>query len=617
MRRRDPAETADGHLRAGRIAQARAIYEGLRRDEPTHVRALCGLGTIALRGGEFARALDLIGSAAAIAPGDGVALGNLGVVYLARNQLPEAEDCLRRAIHLDPERAELRANLANVLLAGGDGERALEAQRHAVRLAPDSVTQRFNLANVLVSTGQPEAAAETYEAALEIEPTHAGALNNLSVLRKRERRLQEAEALLDEAGLSDPLSPDVLANRADVLLKLGRRDEALAAMRRAASLAPGNPRLRASLGIMLLEIGRLDEAGKALAAAMRGAPKDAGIALALARLLRRRDRLDAAQTAADRAGELSSGPSPAGALSVELLLMRGRYAEAWERLDAHAQGRSPQFAEPYPDRDVDLSGSIVRLLAVDGAASLFAARFVPELAARGAAPRVLCPPVLAPLLATVPGVVEVLPRENLDLSLLADDRQPTLTMDSLPHRLRATPERSAPVPFFVLPAHDDPDPAGARPRRVGLWWEGPGPGDALPAALAGVDGVTLVSLQSGSARTGARTLLARSGVVDRGGAIGDFLDLAVAVRGIDVMIAPDGPVAHLAGGLGVETWVMVGRDGSWYWPHTTLPSPWYPSSRSFRQSADGTWTSALQALRAALCESGAAAADRSRLEAPA
>ena len=45
----DPAEIAAAHLAAGRTAEARALYEEVLRAEPTHVRALCGLGAVALR----------------------------------------------------------------------------------------------------------------------------------------------------------------------------------------------------------------------------------------------------------------------------------------------------------------------------------------------------------------------------------------------------------------------------------------------------------------------------------------------------------------------------------------------------------------------------------------
>lgn len=593
----DPAVVAGRHLAAGRVAEAKAIYEDVLQAEPGHVRALCGLGAVALKGGETARALELVGHAVAIAPNDGECVGNLGVVYLARNELAQAEDCLSRALDLAPDRAELHANMASLYLARGDAAMALVAQRRAVELAPEDAGQAFNLANALAAAGRTTDAVEAYEAVLALLPGHVGALNNLSVLHKQAGDLDAAEALLAEARLQDPLNPELLANHADLLLLRGRREEALATMKCAAGLAPGDPRLRAALGSMLLELGRLTEAATELATAMRAAPSDAGIALTLARLLRRQGRLDAAQTTIERVAGLAAEAPAVHALAAELLLLRGRYEEAWDRLAGLPS--SVPLPEPDLSNDAELTGRPIRLVAVDAAASLFAARFLPVLAARGAKPVVLCPPLLAPLLETVSGVAEAVPSPHLDLTALAADGVPTMLLDRLPLRLRATPERwPAAFPVFAVASAPAADAQGGR--RIGIWWEGAGPGEALPAALCGGDRVALVSLQTGPAREQACALLDRQNIVDRGEAISDYRDLAVEIAGLDVVIASDGPVAHLAAGLGVETWVLVDRDGSCYWPAGGAPSPWYPNSRSFAQAADGSWTAALEALRAAL-----------------
>lgn len=606
--RSDPVDLAAGHLAAGRVAEAKAIYEQVLRAEPAHARALCGLGTIALRSGEVARAFELIGHAAAIAPGDGATIGSLAVAYLARNQLPEAEDCCRRALDLAPRLPELHANLANVLAMRGDTDGAIVAQRHAIGLDPDSAVQYFNLANILVARGRPEAAAREYKTALGLDPGHVGALNNLALLLKQAGDLDAAHELLDEAQLRDPLNPELLANQADLLLQSDRPSEALAAMRRAVGLSPQHPQLRASLGAMLLELGHLTEAGVELAAATRGAPSDSRIAMLLARLLRRQGRLDTAQTAADRAASLAGPGSPEDAVAGELLLLRGHYEDAWRRLAPLPVTGGADLNEPDLSPGTDLDGTAIRLVAMDAAASLFAARFLPALAERGAVLTILCPPPLATLLATVEGVADAVATPHLNLAELAADRQPTMCLDVLPSRLRATPQDPpSAVPVFQV----RPEAGASGRRRIGLWWEGPGPGSALPESLAGLDAIDLVSLQNGAARDAALSVLERPGVVDRGHAVGDFRDLAAEIAALDVMIAPDGPVAHLAGSLGIETWVLGGRDGSWYWGDATRRSNWYPDSRVFQQSADRTWTSALAALRAALAPPAdeAAAAD--------
>ena len=533
--RSDPAEAAGRHLAAGRIGQAKAIYEQVLRDQPRHARALCGLGAIALRSGEIARAFELIGHAATVAPTDAMTLGNLAVVYQARGDLDQAEACLQRALDLDSGLAELHSNFASLMLARGNPGRAETAQRHAIALAPDSATQRFNLANILVATDQLAAAAETYRDVLALDPEHVGALNNLSILHKQDGRRDLAEALLDEALLRDPMNPELLANHADLLLMRGLGDDALQTIRRAVGCAPMNPRLREALGAVLLELVRLAEAGKELASAMRAAPRDPGIALNLARLLRRQGNLDGAQIAADRAVGLHDGAGPALAQATELLLMRDRHAEAWGRLEAQARATPSPFAEIALDDAADLAGVALRLVSMSGADTLFAARFVTGLAARGAVVTVTCPPVLAPLMATLYGVARVEAAEALDLEALAADGRATLLLDTLPWRLRVTPDRPAVrFPIFRLPARPTVATTAARAPRICVWWEGPGPGSTLPQALAGAAGIDLVPMRSGTP-----------------GGFDDFLALANAVRSVDVMIAPDGPVAHLAAGLAV------------------------------------------------------------------
>lgn len=597
--RPDPAEVAAEHLSAGRVAEAQALFEEVLRRQPAHPRALCGLGSIAMRRGEMDRGFDLIAHAASIAPNDGLTVGNLAVAYMARNELAQAEDCSRRALDLESGSADLHANLATVLAARGDIKNALVAQLHAVGLAPDSAVQHFNLANLLLASNDRASAAAEFQAALELDPDHIGSLNNLAVMHKQAGRLDDAMALLEAARLRDPLNPELLANQADLMLRMGHGEQALEQIRRSVSLAPRAPFLQNALGAILLELGRLAEAGKVLAEALRLAPEDPTITFTLARMLRRQDRLDAAQTAIDRIAVPGSDEGLAGVFAAELLLMRGRYDEAWDRLSAVAEPGIGPLAKPDLGPDSDLDGTAIRLVAFNGAASLFAARCLPALAARGAEISVICPPIVAPLFECLPSVRAVVAMAELDLQALAADGPPVLHLDALPQHLRVAPD-TPPVDWPLFQVAADAEAAALPGATIGVWWEGPGPGVRLLEALAAAPDTTLVSLQSGPHREAARSLLDAGGIVDRGGAVSDFASLAAQIVALDRVVAPDGPVAHLAAALGVETWVLVERDGSWYWPNEGGPASWYPKTRIFRQGADGNWTDALDALRAAL-----------------
>lgn len=55
----------------------------------------------------------------------------------------------------------------------------------------------------------------------------------------------------------------------------------------------------------------------------------------------------------------------------------------------------------------------------------------------------------------------------------------------------------------------------------------------------------------------------------------------------DLVITADTAPAHLAGALGVPTWMALKPVPDWRWFLGSDNSPWYPSLRLFRQPATG------------------------------
>ena len=82
--------------------------------------------------------------------------------------------------------------------------------------------------------------------------------------------------------------------------------------------------------------------------------------------------------------------------------------------------------------------------------------------------------------------------------------------------------------------------------------------------------------------------------------LGDFLTTASIIKQLDLVITVDTVTAHLAGALGVETWVMLSHYGcDWRWFLNRNDSPFYPNMRLFRQT-DDTWNSVINQIKLAL-----------------
>src|SRR5438876_12321213 len=93
------------HHRAGRLAEAEAIYRQVLQVEPKNIDALHLLGVLAHQTGNQDAAAQLIGQAIQLG-GGAEAYNNLGNVLKAQHKFQDASEAYRKAIELKPDYAE-------------------------------------------------------------------------------------------------------------------------------------------------------------------------------------------------------------------------------------------------------------------------------------------------------------------------------------------------------------------------------------------------------------------------------------------------------------------------------------------------------------------------------
>jgi hypothetical protein len=152
--------------------------------------------------------------------------------------------------------------------------------------------------------------------------------------------------------------------------------------------------------------------------------------------------------------------------------------------------------------------------------------------------------------------------------------------------------------------------AGFQGLKVGLVWAGGTIGEHAVhrslkltslTCLASMAGVHWFSLQ----KDGSDEIRRVSGCMtihDWIGECRDFADTAAFIEALDLVISVDTSVAHLAGALGKNTWLLNRYDTCWRWLHNRDDSPWYPSLRIFRQPSPLDWHSVILKLSSALDE---------------
>lgn len=153
----------------------------------------------------------------------------------------------------------------------------------------------------------------------------------------------------------------------------------------------------------------------------------------------------------------------------------------------------------------------------------------------------------------------------------------------------------------VLDAH-----AAGRRLRVGLSWGALGGGTnprtvdaaALRPLLDRFPEVLFVGLQADEAKAGLFAGPSADNLLDLG--VRDIAATAAVIANVDVVVAADSGLAHLAGALGTEVWLLLGRLCDWRWHLAGTSSDWYPRARLFRQEADGDWSAPVAAVESAL-----------------
>lgn len=78
-------------------------------------------------------------------------------------------------------------------------------------------------------------------------------------------------------------------------------------------------------------------------------------------------------------------------------------------------------------------------------------------------------------------------------------------------------------------------------------------------------------------------------LIDLAPHISNYEDTAAFLMNIDVLVTIDTSIAHLAGALGVRTFLLLPYDTEWRWFDDTETTPWYDSVRIFKQGPDAKW----------------------------
>jgi len=182
----------------------------------------------------------------------------------------------------------------------------------------------------------------------------------------------------------------------------------------------------------------------------------------------------------------------------------------------------------------------------------------------------IAPPMLAPLVRTLG--IHVVENWNGNVSIDFGAFDYHIPIHAIPQHLGVTYESYKPhVPYLAV----RPRPRFHLRRRVGFCWRG---GEALSPRYS--RSLNWDQRQRVTSRLPAT-------YIDLSDLTGPWLATAELMSSLDHIVTVDTGVAHLAGALGIPTWVILPGSSAWYYPLGYVTHPLYPTMQMFRNDGEG------------------------------
>lgn len=494
-------------------------------------------------------------------------------------QLAEAEPIFRDVLAADPDHAESQHRLGLIAMQSGRMETALTAFDRAIARRRSNALFHVHRAHALLGLGRSMDALHAARQAQRLKPQMPEAALAVGHALYDLFRPADAVVAYRDALRRDPQLPDLRNSLALALWDADRHAEAIAILRDIVRSAPSDVAAKQNLVGMLKDSGMLPEAEALARDILRRRPDDAVTHFNLALIL----------------------------------FLAERFEEAWPQW-AWRFLADPLIAMPYTDKEWRGEPSYGRTLLVHAEQGMGDAvqfcRYLDRIPPGTEVVLQVHRPLVRllsnyPNVARTIGLDEAPPRYDLRVPIM-----------SLPLALGAITEADGtmPVPYITADPTQSANWRTTMPdrqqARVGLVWAGNPertrmdrrrsvPLAAL-APLMTVPDVSFVSLQKGKAAADLDTVPFGSRIHDPTAGLNDFADTAALIAELDLVIAADTAVAHLAGAMGKPIWLLNRADTCWRWGLERTDSVWYPALRQFRQETAGDWASAVAQAAQAL-----------------
>ena len=577
---------------------------------------------------------------------------------IRQGELHEAESLCKEIILEDPYNYSIHSFLGRILNARGDLASAKLSYRKAIDINPDSTEDICNLADLLKQSGEFEAAKSYYLDAVNSDQNCLRAHYNLGLINKAEGNLNDAITSFKFVARFKPDLAEAHISIGAILFEQGLVSAAIDSLKTALHYQPRSAQAHNNLGLCLSSIGDFKSAVHELQNAVSINPEFAeaynNLGLTLQKVENFPDAIDCFQKALslrknfpEAHNNLGLALQEMGDIQMAIYNFKNALQLNPSLLEVKCNlsmlellvGNYKQGLENYEFRFSTKSGRNVLLTNPNHS------EWDGQNLKQGQKLLLISEQGLGDTIHFM-RYAKTLRQREIDVTLCAQKKLHTLIQSSDIDSSPITPDEVEKfkdyqwTPLLSVARHlgirpDNPitnDPYIKAPDKIvsawserlsseqrpiiGINWQGNpdheqtnSAGRSLPletfAPISELENLSLLSLQKGFGSEQLNHCHFRNRFVQCQDLINDtwdFLETAAIIANCDLVITSDTSVAHLAGGLGKTTWLLLKQIPEWRWGIDDETTFWYPSMRLFRQTERGNWHGVMKHVVTALMQ---------------
>ncbi|MBF0194525.1 MAG: tetratricopeptide repeat protein [Magnetococcales bacterium] len=510
---------------------------------------------------------------------------NLGNTLQELQKLQAAIKNYKKAISLNPETPLAYNNLGNAYKKQGDFVNAIASLNKAILLNPSYADAYFNLGIIYKEQNDWEKAINCFKKTVSINNKHIQGYNNLASTYKEVDELEKAVYYNEQALTINPDNVESYINLGDILHEQEKLEQAISYYQKAIAIQPNNVEAHCNLGATQQAQGNLGAADTSFKKVIAIDPlhTKAHCNLSLVQLLN---------------GDFDNGFK--------------NYIWRWE----HAQFDCQRYqkAKNILWQGEPLTNKKILLWEEQGVGeNILFSSMVPDLVKQGAKVYIECDKRLIPIYSRSFKKINCQTKEKFSKAYEQQNFDFSAPLGNLGLYLRNN-KSSFPKSLYHLVACEKQKKqfrkryqGQTKDLLVGISWRSNKSSGFLTKKsidlkqlhpLLKIPGVQFVNLQYGDTAKERAELTKESGVeIFHDDSFDQLVNLdafASQVASMDIIVTISNTTAHMAGALGVPTYLLLGVTPLWYWMMEGAYSPWYPSIKILRQKKVGCWDKVIE-----------------------